>query len=94
VLCVHFGPQQLSILLLIALLILANRRLRELSGLADALARELREATQRHLPVYSAETTRGNEAEFIRDRLSKRFPTTLVIALFVSYAAAAWWLTR
>jgi hypothetical protein len=63
-------------------------------GHADQLARELSEALQRRMPVYSAETTNGNEAEFIRDRLPKRFPMAIFIALFVVCAAAAWWLTR
>jgi hypothetical protein len=90
----HLGTQLIAALLLIVLLLVANRHLRELRGQADALARELRDAAQRRLPVYSAETTRGKEAEFIRDRLPKRFPTAIVVALFVLYAAAAWWLTR
>jgi hypothetical protein len=46
------------------------------------------------MPVYSAETARGKEAEFIRDRLPKRFPTAIFIALLVLFAAGAWWLTH
>ena len=87
-------PQQLAILLLIVLLIFAGRRLRDLRGPTDALARELRDAARHRMPVYSAETTGGKEAEFIRDRLPKRFPTAILVALLVLFAAAAWWLTR
>jgi hypothetical protein len=46
------------------------------------------------LPIYSAETLRHKEAEFIRDRLPKRFPTALVAAVLVLCAAAVWWLSR
>ena len=90
----HFGLYQIPILLVIVLLILANRRLRNLGGPVDALTRELRDAVEHRMPVYSAETTRGKEAEFILDRLPKRFPTAIVVALFVLFAATAWWLTR
>jgi hypothetical protein len=90
----HLGTQLLATLLLIALLLVANRHLRELPGPADALKHALRNEIERRLPVYSAETTHGKEAEFISDRLPKRFPTAIVVALFVLYAAAAWWLTR
>jgi len=87
-------PQQLAMILLIALLIFGTRHLRGLRGNADQLARELSDAVERRMPVYSAETTRHKEAEFIRDRLPKRFPTAIVIAVLVLFAAAAWWLTR
>jgi Sec-independent protein translocase protein TatA len=86
----HIVAQQLPILLLVVLLILMSRRLTPLRGAVVTLTREL----QRRMPVYSAETTRGKEAEFIRDRLPKRFPAALVVALLVLYAAAAWWLAR
>ena len=87
----QMSVQQLLIVLVIVALIFGSRHLR---GGADRLSRELSDAVQRRMPVYSAETTRGKEAEFIRDKLPKRFPTVLVIALAVLCAAAAWWLTR
>jgi Sec-independent protein translocase protein TatA len=90
----HFSLQQLAIMLLVVLLIFASRYLRGLAGETDALTRELRDAVHRRMPVYSAETTRGKEAEFIRDRLPRRFPTAIVVALCVLFVAAAWWLTR
>jgi len=86
--------QQLVLILAIVALIFGNRHMRGLRGDADQLARELSDAVQRRMPVYSAETTRGKEAEFIRDRLPKRFPTAIFIAVLVLFAAAAWWLTR
>jgi Sec-independent protein translocase protein TatA len=86
--------QQLAIVLLVVLLIFASRRLRDLRDPHDALVRELRDFALRRMPAYSAETTRGKEAEFIRDRLPKRFPTAIVVALLVLFVAAAWWLTR
>jgi len=90
----HLGIQQAAIILLVALVIFAGRHLRSLRGPADALARELGDEIHRRMPVFSAETTHGKEAEFIPDRLPKRFPTALVVALLVLFAAAAWWLTR
>jgi hypothetical protein len=89
----HLLAQQLATLLVIVLVIVAGRHLRRLGGVDDALAR-LQAELHHRLPVYSAETVRHKEAEFIRDRLPKRFPTAFVVALFVLYAAAAWWLTR
>jgi hypothetical protein len=79
--------------LAIVLSVIAGLYLRCRGGVDDALARL--QAELRHSPpVYSAETIRHKEAEFIRDRLPERFPTTLVVALLVLGAAAAWWLTR
>ena len=93
----HFqmSVQQLVLILAIVALIFGNRHMRGLRGEdADQLARELSDAVQRRMPVYSAETTRGKEAEFIRDRLPKRFPTAIFSAVLVLFAAAAWWLTH
>jgi Sec-independent protein translocase protein TatA len=90
----HMSPEQLAMILVVVMLILGSRRLRGLRRDADQLARELSDAVHRRMPVYSAETTNGKEAEFIRDRLPKRFPTVIFIAVLVLFAAAAWWLTR
>jgi hypothetical protein len=45
------------------------------------------------LPVFSAETTRGKEAEFIRDRLPERVPWTLyaLAALAATGTVVLWW---
>jgi hypothetical protein len=90
----HLGTQLLAIILLIVLVVLAGRHLRSLRDPADALARELRDEIHRRMPVFSAETTRGTEAEFIRDRLPRRFPFALAIAALVLFLAADWWLNR
>ena len=88
--------QLLATLLLILLVVGATERLRKSGAAIDAvegLERELKDAMRR-FKVYSTETTRGDEAEFIRDRLRKRLPVTILIALFVLSVAAAWWLVR
>jgi len=83
----HTTTQLLAILLLMAFIIGLWPYLKD--G-AERVSSEL----QHRLPIYSAETIRHKEAEFIRDKLPKRFPTALVIALFVVFAAAAWWLAH
>ena len=85
----HTSAQLLAILLLIALIAVAGPHLRRLGTVA-----RLNAELQRRLPVFSAETTRGNEAEFIRDRLPRRVPFVLLAALLVLFVAAAWWLSR
>jgi hypothetical protein len=82
-----------TLLLLLLLAILAKQHRREIGDAVDTLTRELRDAT-RHFRMFSAETTRGREAEFIRDRLSQHWPTMLLVAILVLWAAAEWWLTR
>lgn len=89
-----YSAQQLLIILVIVMLVFGSRHLRTLGGHADQLSRELSDSVHRRMPVFSAETTRGKEAEFIRDRLPKHFPTAIFIAALVLFAAAAWWLTR
>jgi len=88
----HPSAQQLATLLVVVLIIVAVRYVRRLDGVDGNLARL--QAELQRLPVYSAETIRHKEAEFIRDKLPKRFPTALVVALCELFAAAAWWLTR
>jgi hypothetical protein len=90
----HMTARMLAILLLIALIIVAGPYLRRLGGGIDEGIARLNAELQHWLPVYSAETLRHKEAEYIRDRLPKRFPTALFAALLVLFAAAVWWLTR
>ena len=83
-------PQVLIILAVVTLLIFGTRRL-------NAIGEDLRSRLDKELgrvPVYSAETTHGKEAEFIRDRLPNRFPTAIVLVVVVVFGAAVWWLTR
>jgi hypothetical protein len=44
------------------------------------LGRRMGRAARFRLPVYSAETVQGKEAEFIRDRLPLRWPVVLMMA--------------
>ena len=53
---------------------------------------QLRNELKHRVPIYSAETTQRKEAEFIRDRLPKRFSRRIVLAALVVLGAAAWWL--
>jgi hypothetical protein len=95
----------LPVLLLVAVLLLGKNRLRRLGAGdlgtrlrheldADDLAERLRGELLGRMPVYSAETTTGKEAEFIRDRLPRRFSWPVMVAGVVLVGALAWWLTR
>jgi hypothetical protein len=55
---------------------------------------QLLQELKRHMPVYSAETVRGKEAEFIRDGLPKPFPTILFVIALLLFGVVAWWLSR
>ncbi len=76
---------QLLLLLVIVFLILA---MRDKNSCWRRLGNEL-EARQ---PVFSAETTRATEAEFIRDRLPERFPRWLIaLAALGMLGSLLWW---
>jgi hypothetical protein len=75
----------------VALLLLGARRMPRFQGTQGALSQLLREL-KRHMPVYSAETVDGKEAEFIRDDLPKPFPFALVVVALLLFGAVAWWL--
>ena len=87
----HLGPSEVLILLTIVALIVGSRRLRRF-GMSDDLDRLGAELHRK--PVYSAETTQGKEAEFIRDQLPKRFPWLLFLAGVLAFGALAWWLSH
>ena len=56
------------------------------------LGRRLGRVARFRLPVYSAETVRGKEAEFIRDRLPAKPPTLLVVVVItLGVLLAIWW---
>jgi len=77
---------QLLLLLLIAFLIVA---MRDKDSYWRRLANELERALQ---PVFSAETTRSTEAEFIRDRLPERVPKWFIaFATLGTLGTLLWW---
>jgi hypothetical protein len=83
--------EQLALLLVIVAMIFGTTRLKKTGE--HFRRSQLRKELGR-MPVYSAETTNGKEAEFIRDRLPKRFPIVIFAVAVVVFGAVAWWLTR
>jgi Sec-independent protein translocase protein TatA len=81
---------QLVLLIVIVAWIFGTKRL---DGVTAQSWSTLKNELRSRLPIYSAETTRGQEAEFIRDRLPKRI-TKLIVVGIVAFGAIAWWLTR
>jgi len=79
---------QLLIILVIVALIFGTKRLIRIDD--HSFRSQLRKELGR-MPVYSAETTDGKEAEFIRDRLPKRFPTIVILVAVAIFGAVAWW---
>ena len=88
----HIVIQQIAMLLTILVLVGAVRRWVRCEILVE-LSRVLRVRT-RDMPVYSAETTQGREAEFIRDRLPKRVPRMFALAAILMSGLLVWWLSR
>ena len=86
-----FWLPELVLVLVIAALILSAKRRKPSDE--DLFRSHLHKEFGR-MPVYSAETTSGKEAEFIRDRLPKRFPIVIVLGVVVLFGAVAWWPTR
>jgi hypothetical protein len=67
----------------------------QLEQLGNELDRRVdRERWMRRLPVFSAETIRGKEAEFIRERLPRRAPRALFVIALLVVGVLVWWLTR
>jgi hypothetical protein len=77
------------IVVVIVALVFGTRRF---TRLEDDMSRLQLHKDVARMPVYSAETTSGKEAEFIRDRLPRRIPKLLILALAVILCAVAWWL--
>jgi hypothetical protein len=72
---------------------------RQLRGQLEQLGHEIdrrvdRDRWVRRLPVYSAETVRGKEAEFIRDRLPRKAPRARFAVFLLLIGVLVWWLTR
>jgi hypothetical protein len=73
--------------------------LRQLRDQLDQLGRELdrridRDRWVRRLPVFSAQTVNGKEAEFIRDRLPRKAPRARFVVLLFLIGVFAWWFAR
>ena len=85
-------PHDVALVLTIVVLIVGTKRFAQLAH-GDEV-RQLLAEVKRRMPVFSAETTQGREAEFIRDRLPKRLPLALVLLAVVLFGALAWWLNR
>lgn len=98
------GLPELLLMAVVALLVMGSTRppppfWRQLRGHLDQLGNELdrrfdRERWVRRIPVYSAETVRGKEAELIRDRLPRKAPRARYLLLFVLAGVLVWVLTR
>ena len=72
---------------------------RQLHDQIERLGNELdrhvdRDRWVRRLPVFSAETVRGKEAEFIRDRLPRKAPRARLLFALLFIGVLVWWLTR
>jgi len=72
---------------------------RQLREQIDQLGNELdrhfdRDRWVRRLPVYSAETVRGKEAEFIRERVPHKAPRARYVLLLLLIGVLVWWLMR
>lgn len=99
-------PRLVAALALLAVFVWLLHELRKRPSLLQQLAEELHDSQwlgrgfervrRFRLPVYSAETIHGKEAEFIRDRLpSKVAPTLLImLALLGLVLALFWWVSR
>jgi hypothetical protein len=72
---------------------------RQLRAHLDQLGHELDRRVDRsrwrlRLPVFSAETIHGKEAEFIRERLPRRAPYARFVVLLFLIGVLAWWFAR
>ncbi len=83
-------PELLIVLAIVALIF----GTRGPKGIGDGSLRSQLVKELGRMPVYSAETTNAQEAEFIRDRLPSRFPTAVVLVIVVVIGATLWWLAR
>jgi hypothetical protein len=94
----------LLVLALIALIVFAAGQppssfWRQLRGHLDQLGYELdrridRDRWWRRLPVFSAETIHGKEAEFIRERLPRKAPLARFVVLLLLIGVFLWLFAR
>jgi RsiW-degrading membrane proteinase PrsW (M82 family) len=72
---------------------------RQLGGQLDQLGNELdrrieRKRWVRRLPIFSAETVHGKEAEFIRERLPRKAPLARFVVLLFLIGVFLWLFAR
>ena len=100
-----FSETELVIFAVVVLLIVFSSRepqrsfWRQVRSQLDQLGFELdrrfdRSRWRRRLPVFSAETIHGKEAEFIRDRLSRKAPFARFALLLFLIGVLTWWFAR
>ena len=100
-----FSETELVIFAVVVLLIIFGARepprsfWRRLRGQLDQLGYELDRRIDhrrwvRRLPVFSAETIHGKEAEFIRDRLPRKAPLARFALLLFLIGVLTWWFAR
>jgi hypothetical protein len=82
----------LQVLIVVALVLILFAR-EPHSGFMQPLT-QLRDELRSVFPVHSAETTRGKEAEFIRDRVPTRLPPWILLVTIAVLATALVWLAR
>ena len=98
------SPMGLVLLAVIALMVFSWREppssfWRQVRGQLDQLGHELdrhvdRKRWLRRVPVFSAETIHGKEAEFIRDRLPRKAPLARFVLLLFLIGVFAWLFAR
>lgn len=71
-----------------------GRAFPELQNEIRNIRRSIRNEISRIFPLFSAETSKGTEAEFIRDRLSEDFRFWVSVLAIVTLGGLALWLTR
>lgn len=96
-------PELVIVAVIVLLIIFSSREppasfSRQLRGQVDQLGYELdrrfdRQRWLRRLPVFSAETIRGKEAEFIRERLPRK-PLARFVVLLLLIGVFLWLFAR
>ena len=86
---------QLFLLAAVALIMLGSGRyFRRVTREGQHLLAKLRGELIGRMPVFSAETTRAREAEFIRDRLRTQWSWTATLVVAAVAGATIWCLAR
>jgi Sec-independent protein translocase protein TatA len=86
---------QILLLVALALVVIAGRRFLGPYGRStEQMLSQLRDELMERRPVYSAETTKHREAEFIRDRLRNRRSGLITLLAILVGGVVLWWLMR